>query len=75
MASTSRRKTVLTLDAEVLDCAKAPDINVSAVASAQLAEWLKENAPAFEAQSAWHERHGHSLAEIMSAPGGASWGA
>lgn len=79
-----KRKTSLTLDAEVLDGAKALDINVSAVAEAALrsavasarqAQWLKQNAEAFAAQAAWHERHGHPLADIMSAPGGASWSA
>ena len=36
MVSTIKRKTSLTLDAEVLDSAKALDINVSAVAEAAL---------------------------------------
>ncbi len=84
MVSTIKRKTSLTLDAEVLEGAKALDINVSAVAEAALrsavasarqAQWFKQNAEAFAAQAAWHERHGHPLAEIMSAPGGASWSA
>ncbi len=84
MASTPKRKTSLTLSAEVLDCAKALDINVSAVAEAALknavasarrAQWLEENAEAFEAQAAWHERRGHPLADIISAPGGSSWSA
>lgn len=79
MVSTIKRKTSLTLDAEVLDGAKALDINVSAVAEAALrsavasarqAQWFKQNAEAFAAQAAWHERHGHPLADIMSAPGG-----
>lgn len=79
MVSTTKRKTSLTLDAEVLDCAKELDINVSAVAEAALkdavasarqAHWLKQNAEAFAAQAAWHERHGHPLADIISAPGG-----
>ena len=82
--STIKRKTSLSLDAEVLDGAKALDINVSAVAEAALrnavasarqAKWLKQNAKAFEAQAAWHERHGHPLADIISAPGGSSWSA
>lgn len=84
MASRTKRKTSLTLSAEVLDCAKALDINVSAVAEAALknavatarrAQWLAENAEAFEAQAAWHERRGHPLADIISAPGGSSWSA
>jgi len=36
---------------------------------------LDENADAFAAQSAWHERNGHPLAEIMCAPAGSSWNA
>jgi antitoxin CcdA len=79
MVSTTKRKTSLTLDAQALDCAKELDINVSAVAEAALkdavasarqAHWLKQNAEAFAAQAAWHERHGHPLADIISAPGG-----
>ena len=82
MALAAKRKTSLTLDAEVLDGAKALNINVSAVAEAALKSavaearqqhWLEENAGAFAAQAAWHERHGHPLAEILSAPGGTSW--
>lgn len=84
MVSTTKRKTSLTLDAEVLDSAKALDINVSAVAEAALKNavasvrqklWLEQNAEAFAAQAAWHERNGHPLADIMAAPGGASWSA
>ena len=79
MVSATKRKTSLTLDAELLDGAKALDINVSAVAEAALknavasarhAQWLQQNAEAFAAQAAWHERHGHPLADIMSGPGG-----
>jgi antitoxin CcdA len=82
MVSSRKRKTSLTLDAEALDQAKALDINVSAVANGALKnaiaqarqkQWLNQNAGAFAAQAAWHERHGHPLAEIISAPGGASW--
>ena len=82
VASTTKRKTSLTLDAEVLDRAKELDINVSAVAEAALksavasarqAHWLQQNGEAFAAQAAWHERHGHPLADIISAPGGSSW--
>jgi antitoxin CcdA len=49
----------MTLDAEVLDCAKTLDINVSAVAED------------FVAQAAWHKRHGYPLADIMCSPGSA----
>ncbi len=82
MVSTTKRKTSLTLDAEVLGGAKALKINVSAVAEAALksavasarqAQWLKQNAESFAAQAAWHERNGHPLADIMVAPGGSSW--
>ena len=82
MTSVFKRKTSLTLDAELLDDAKALEINVSAVADAALktavanarqAQWLKQNAEAFAEQAAWHERHGHPLADILSAPGGPSW--
>ena len=82
MTSASKRKTSLTLDAEALDCAKDLGINVSAVAEAALLravaearreKWLAENADAFAAQSDWHERHAHPLAEIMTAPAGPSW--
>lgn len=77
-----RRKTSLTLDAEALDLAKELGLNVSAVAEAALVKavaaarrekWLAENADAFTAQSDWHERNGHPLADIIVAPGGSSW--
>ena len=61
MPVATKRKTSLTLSAEVLDQAKASEINVSAVAEAALQkavadarrqQWLKENADAFVAQAA-----------------------
>ena len=70
MTLATKRKTSLTLDAEVLDAAKVLQINVSAVTEAAL-----KKADAFAAQAAWHERNGHPLAEIMSGPGGATWNA
>ena len=84
MVSTRKRKTSITLalDDEALDKAKALDINVSAVADGALKDaiaqarqkqWLNQNAGAFAAQTAWHERHGRPLAHIISAPGGDSW--
>ncbi len=82
MVSAAKRKTSLTLDAEALDAARDLQINISAVAEAALIEavacaqrdkWLAENAEVFAAQSDWHERHGHPLADIMTAPGGSSW--
>jgi antitoxin CcdA len=84
MVSTIKRKTSLTLDADVLDCAKALEINVSAVAEAALKtavaharhkQWINQNAEAFAAQAAWHESHGHPLADIMMVPGGSAWSA
>lgn len=82
MAVANKRKTSLTLDSELLESAKALNINVSAVAEAALksavaqsrrTQWLKQNAQAFDAQAAWHECHGHPLADIISAPGASSW--
>jgi antitoxin CcdA len=82
MVAASRRKTSLTLDGEALDRAKDLGINVSAVAEAALIQavaetrrerWLAENAAAFAAQSEWHERNGHPLADIMTGPGQSSW--
>ncbi|MFA8387965.1 MAG: type II toxin-antitoxin system CcdA family antitoxin [Pelagibaca sp.] len=82
MVAAAKRKTSLTLDIEALDGAKELGINVSAVAEAALIKavaesrrkkWLAENADAFEAQSDWHERHGHPLADIITASGGSSW--
>lgn len=82
MVAATKRKTSLTLDAEALDLAKDLGINISAVAEAALLKavadsrrkkWLDENADAFAAQSAWHERNGHPLSDIIAAPGGASW--
>ena len=82
MGATARRKTSLTLDADLLDSARALGINVSAVADAALEQavakarhqrWLEENAEAFAAQRAWHARNGHPLAEIILAPGGGAW--
>jgi len=82
MTSPTKRKTSLTLDIEALEAAKELGINVSAVTEAALInavaearrkKWLAENAGAFAAQSDWHERHGHPLADIIAAPGGSSW--
>ena len=82
MQTSSKRKTSLTLDAAALDAARTLGVNVSAVADAALRDavaearrrrWLDENADAFAAQARWHEANGHPLAEIMTAPGKASW--
>ena len=77
-----KRKTSLTLDAVALDDAKALGINISsvadialsrAVAEAKHAQWLEDNADAFKAQSDWHAKNGHPLADIMTSPGGSTW--
>lgn len=82
MVAATKRKTSLTLDVEALEGAKELGINVSAVAETALIKavadarrnkWLAENAGAFAAQSQWHDRHGHPLADIITAPGGSSW--
>ncbi|WP_422050350.1 type II toxin-antitoxin system CcdA family antitoxin [Shimia sp.] len=82
MATITKRKTSLTLDAETLDDAKQLGVNVSAVAEAALIkavaearhkQWLEENKSAFADQSDWHERHRHPLADIMTTPGASSW--
>ena len=82
MTTQAKRKTSLTLDAEALDAARTLGINVSAVADKALQDavaearrcaWLAENADAFAAQAAWHERHGHPLADILAGPGRATW--
>ena len=83
MVATTKRKTSLTLDVEALEGAKELGINVSAVAEGALVkavaearrkQWLAENADAFAAQSDWHERNGHPLADIIASPGRSSWG-
>lgn len=82
MVTTTKRKTSLALDTEALKAARELGINISAVAETALIEavacaqrekWLAENADTFAAQSDWHERHGHPLADIITAPGGSSW--
>lgn len=82
MTAASKRKTSVTLDAAALDAARELGVNVSAVADAALqravaearrSAWLEENAEAFAAQADWHAREGHPLAEILAAPGKATW--
>ncbi|WP_300241999.1 type II toxin-antitoxin system CcdA family antitoxin [Antarcticimicrobium sp.] len=82
MAPVAKRKTSLTLDVELLDQARGLGINVSsvadtalrqAVAQARQQRWREENAEAFAAQAEWHEKNGHPLADIIAAPGRASW--
>lgn len=82
MPRAARRKTSLTLDTEALDAARDLGVNVSAVADealrravadARRRRWLEDNAAAFAAQAAWHEQHGHPLADILAGPAGATW--
>lgn len=82
MVAASKRKTSLTLDAEALDAARLLGVNVSAVADqalkravadARRRQWVQENAETFVAQAAWHEAHGHPLADILASPGAAAW--
>ena len=82
MTTTLKRKTSLSLDASALDEAKDLGLNVSALADEALRQavkkarhqrWLEENAEAFKAQSEWHEKYGHPLADIMVGPGKATW--
>jgi antitoxin CcdA len=82
MPAAAKRKTSLSLDADLLDEAQALGLNVSALSNAALAvavrdarrkAWLEENAEAFAAQSAWHEKHGHPLADILASPMGSTW--
>ena len=82
VSTVTKRKTSLTLDAEVLNSARELNVNISAVAEVALKEaidkvrrqkWLNENADAFAAQADWHERNGHPLADIIVAPGRLFW--
>jgi antitoxin CcdA len=82
MPASAKRKTSLSLDADLLDEAQALGLNVSALSNAALAvavrdarrkAWLEENAEAFAAQSAWHEKHGHPAVDIMVGPGRDTW--
>ena len=82
MATSSKRKTSLTLDRSALEDAKKLGINVSAVAERALREavvearrvrWVKENEERFKDQAKWHEEHAHPLKSIMSEPGNSTW--
>ncbi|MFD2740658.1 type II toxin-antitoxin system CcdA family antitoxin [Sulfitobacter aestuarii] len=82
MGLSTKRKTSLTLDAEALDAARRLGVNVSAVADealrtavakARQQQWRTDNAAAFAAQAAWHEQHGHPLADILAGPGASMW--
>jgi antitoxin CcdA len=78
----AKRKTSVTLDAAALEAARELGVNVSAIADealqravthARRRHWLEENSEAFAAQSAWHERNGHPLADILVGPAGTTW--
>ena len=82
MADTTNRKITVTLDVEALEEARKLGIDVSAVVESALVQAVAEarrkkcnadNANAFADQSAWHEHHGHPLANIITSPGGSSW--
>ena len=82
MATATKRKTSLTLDAASLDAARDLGLNVSAVVNealqnavnqARREQWRAENAEAFAAQADWHAQNGHPLAEIMVGPAAPSW--
>lgn len=72
-AQTARRRaTNLTLDADLVDEARALSVNVSQacekgladqVKQAREAKWLEENRDALEACNAWVARHGLPLAK------------
>lgn len=82
MTAALRRKTSVTIDADALADAKSLGINVSTVAEAALFQaiaearhkkWLADSADAVAAQAEWHEQNGHPLADIIVAPGAATW--
>ena len=82
MAAATKRKTSLTLEPDLLDAARDLGVDVSAVANAALRHavsvarqlrWRDENADAFAAQAAWHDHHGHPLADIMAGPARETW--
>ncbi len=45
-----------------------PEPSSQKEASGLRAQWLNESAAAFSAQAAWHEKHGHPLADIIFGP-------
>lgn len=69
--SAPKRRANLTIAGDLLDAARAHDLNVSAIAEAALAEavraaearaWRAENADAIAARAAWIEANGLPLA-------------
>jgi antitoxin CcdA len=74
MTAATKHKASLSPDNAELEAARAIAINVSAVDQATLVQavaearrksWLAENAEAFAAQSDWHDRNSHPLADIL----------
>jgi len=72
MNTALRKSTNLSLDADLLEEAKALKVNISrsaeeglrqAVAKAKTAAWLSENAEAIESYNRWIEENGLPLAE------------
>ncbi len=71
MTATARKPVNLSLDATLLEKAKALDVNISraaeqglrqAVKLANEAQWLRENAEAIESSNRYFEEHGLPLA-------------
>ena len=69
----ARRATSMTLDAALLDEAKALGINISraaekgiaaALTTARAEAWKRENAEAIAERALWIERHGLPLADL-----------
>ncbi len=69
----ARRATSMTLDAALLDEAKALGVNISraaeqgvaaALKAARAEAWKRENAQAIAERAAWIERHGLPLADL-----------
>ena len=72
MQTARRKSTNLSLDADLLEQAKALKVNLSrsaeeglraAVAKARTSQWLTENAEAIESSNRWVEEHGFPLAK------------
>lgn len=71
----SKRRTNISVSGDLLDAARAHDLNVSAIAEAALAEavaaarrqaWLEDNREALALRRAWIERNGLPLARWQS---------
>ncbi len=73
--SAPKRRTNVTIDADLLDAARDLGLNVSAISEAALADqvraaqardWAAENAEALERRRAWIDEHGAPLARWQS---------